>query len=120
MTNTKNSLTCGKKRPSDMILYGLIYLSAAFAVVLLAAIIVYILVKGIGSVNWSFLTTETSVLAGTVGIAGNIVNTLYIIVMTMIIATPIGVGAAIYLNEYAKPGRVVSLIEFATETLSGS
>ncbi len=119
MTNTKNSLTCGKKRPSDMILYGLIYLSAAFAVVLLAAIIVYILVKGIGSVNWSFLTTETSVLAGTVGIAGNIVNTLYIIVMTMIIATPIGVGAAIYLNEYAKPGRVVSLIEFATETLSG-
>ena len=61
----------------------------------------------------------TSVLQGTVGIAGNIVNTLMIILITMLIATPISVGAAIYLNEYAKPGRLVNLIEFATETLSG-
>ncbi len=75
--------------------------------------------EGIGQINWEFLTCETSVLKGTLGIAGNLLNTLYIIVITMIIATPVGVGAAVYLNEYAKPGKLVSGIEFATETLSG-
>ena len=75
--------------------------------------------KGIGSVNLTFLTTVTSTLKGTVGIAGNIVNTLYIIVITLLIATPLGVGSAIYLNEYAKPGKLVRAIEFTTETLSG-
>ena len=82
-------------------------------------IIGYVLYKGIGSINLEFLTTVTSVLHGTVGIAGNIVNTIYIILITMIIATPIGVGSAVYLNEYAKPGKLVTVIEFATETLSG-
>lgn len=113
------SLSAGRKRPLDFILYFLIYLCAFLSVVLLAGIIIYVLARGIHVVNWSFLTSVTSVLKGTVGIAGNIVNTLMIIFITMIIATPIGVGAAIYLNEYAKPGRFVSLIEFATETLSG-
>ena len=75
--------------------------------------------KGLSAVNWSFLTSVTSVLKGTVGIAGNIVNTILIIFISMVIATPIGVGSAIYLNEYAKPGKVVTLIEYATETLSG-
>ena len=70
-------------------------------------------------VNKSFLTSVTSSLKQTTGIAGNLVNTLYIIVMTLFIATPIGVGAAIYLNEYAKRGKLVNFIEFATETLSG-
>ncbi|MHB8127976.1 MAG: phosphate ABC transporter permease PstA, partial [Mobilitalea sp.] len=68
---------------------------------------------------WSFLTSVTSAIKGTFGIAGNIVNTLYIIILTLIIAIPIGVGAAIYLNEYAKPGKLVGLIEFTTETLAG-
>ena len=86
---------------------------------LLVGIIAYVLVRGIGQINLSFLTNVTSVLRGTVGIAGNIVNTLYIIIITMLVATPIGIGAAVYLNEYAKPGRLVSLIEFATETLAG-
>jgi phosphate transport system permease protein len=58
-------------------------------------------------------------MKGTFGIAGNIVNTLYIIILTLLIAVPFGVGAAIYLNEYAKPGRIVRLIEFTTETLAG-
>ena len=107
------------RKVKDGILRFLIYLCAAFSVVLLVAIILYVLVKGLGAVNWSFLTQVTSVLKGTVGIAGNIVNTLIIILITMIIATPIGVGSAIYLNEYAKPGKVVTLIEYATETLSG-
>ena len=103
----------------DFIAKLLIYLCSAFSVCLLVGIICYVFVKGIRTVNWSFLTSVTSVLKGTVGIAGNIVNTLIIILITMIIATPIGIGSAIYLNEYAKPGKLVTLIEYATETLSG-
>lgn len=119
MTENNRKLTVNKTHPKDRLLSVLIYICSAFSVVLVGAIIIYILVKGAGALSLSFLTTETSVLNGTVGIAGNIVNTLYIIVITMIIATPIGVGAAVYLNEYAKPGRLVTIIEFATETLSG-
>lgn len=115
----ETSLTMGRKRPMDNFLYFLIYLCAAFTVLLLAGIIIYVLIRGVHVVNLSFLTSVTSVLQGTVGIAGNIVNTLMIILITMLIATPISVGAAIYLNKYAKPGRLVNLIEFATETLSG-
>lgn len=103
----------------DFIAKFLIYLCSAFSVCLLVGIICYVFVKGIRTVNWSFLTSVTSVLKGTVGIAGNIVNTLIIILITMIIAAPIGIGSAIYLNEYAKPGKLVTLIEYATETLSG-
>lgn len=103
----------------ELLLYALIYLCVALSVVLLLGIIFYVLIKGIGSINWGFLTTVTSVRYGTIGIAGNIVNTILIILVTMLIATPIGIGSAIYLNEYAKPGKLVSLIEFATETLSG-
>lgn len=107
------------RKAKDILLSGLIYLSAMFAVALLLGIIGYVFVKGIKSINRSFLTTVTSALKGTTGIAGNIVNTLYVVVITLIIATPIGVGSAIYLNEYAKPGKIVRLIEFTTETLSG-
>lgn len=96
-----------------------IYVCSAFSVLLLLLIIVYVMIKGVSAVSWSFLTSVTSVLKGTVGIAGNIVNTLIIIVITMLIATPVGVGSAIYLNEYAKPGKIVTIIEYATETLSG-
>ncbi len=103
----------------DWVMYGLIYLSAAVSVLLIAGIVIYVVWNGFDKLNWQFLTTTTSVLKGTVGIAGNILNTLYIIVLTMLLATPIGVGAAIYLNEYAKPGHLVRLIELATETLSG-
>ena len=103
----------------DKFLYGCIYLSAAIAVSVLLMIICYVTVRGIGSVSLEFLTTVTSARKGTVGIAGNIVNTLYILVITLVIATPIGVGSAIYLNEYAKPGKIVRIIEFTTETLSG-
>lgn len=114
-----NTLTKKKNRISDKVLYFLIYLSAAFSVFLLVGIILYVFIKGLPVVNWQFLTTVRSALAGTEGIAGNIVNTLYIIVITLLIATPIGIGSAIYLNEYAKPGPLVKLIEFTTETLAG-
>ena len=112
-------LTVSKKRPMDICLYGLVYLCAGLSVALLVVLLAYVLLKGIGQINWQFLTTVTSVLKGTVGIAGNLLNTLIIVLINMLIATPLGVGAAVYLNEYAKPGRLVSSIEFATETLSG-
>lgn len=103
----------------DNILKFLIYLCSALSVLVLIGIIGFVFVKGIGSVNWNFLTSVTSTLTGNKGIAGNLVNTLLIIIITMIIAEPIGIGAAIYLNEYAKPGKFVTLIEYAAETLSG-
>ena len=114
-----DSIMNGKARIPDIIIKILIYISAGFSVILLIGIIGYVFIKGIGSVNFSFLTTVTSTLKKTVGIAGNIVNTLYIIVITLLIATPVGIGSAIYLNEYAKPGKLVRAIEFTTETLSG-
>lgn len=107
------------RKIKDFVIRALIYICSAFSVLLLIGIIAYVLVKGLSAVNWSFLTSVTSMLKGTVGIAGNIVNTILIILITMVIATPIGIGSAIYLNEYAKPGKIVTLIEYATETLSG-
>lgn len=120
MTDTQNTtILIRKKCPLDMALMAAIYLSAFVSVALLIGIIGYVFVKGFGTISWSFLTTVTSATKQTVGILGNIANTLYIIVITLLIATPIGVGAAIYLNEYAKPGRLVTMIEFTIETLSG-
>lgn len=114
-----NSIIHKRVRLSELVIRLLINISAMVSVLLLIGILLYVFVKGIGSVNWTFLTTVTSTLKGTVGIAGNIINTLYIIVITLLIATPIGIGSAIYLNEYAKPGRLVRAIEFTTEILSG-
>ena len=110
----KDTLYVKRKRPTDMLLLAAIYVSATLAVALLLGIILYVFVKGIRTVNWAFLTTVTSARKQTTGIAGNLLNTLYIIVITLLIATPIGVGSAIYLNEYAKPGKLVSIIEFTT------
>ncbi|MDO5551377.1 MAG: phosphate ABC transporter permease PstA [Lachnospiraceae bacterium] len=104
---------------SDLILTGMIYVSASLSILLLAGIMGYVFFRGVPMINWKFLTSVPSTLKGTFGILGNIVNTLYIIVLTLMIAIPLGVGAAIYLNEYAKPGKTVRLIEFTTETLSG-
>ena len=115
----ENSLMEKKSRPFDILIYILIYASAAISVLLLIGIIVYVFYRGIRVVDFTFLTTVTSVFKGTVGILGNIINTLYMVVITLLIATPIGIGSAIYLNEYAHPGKLVRLIEFTTETLSG-
>lgn len=113
------SIYSKKIKTYDLILKCLIYLSAIIAVGILIGILAYVFCKGIAVIDWSFLTTQPSTIEGTFGIAGNILNTLYVIVITILIATPIGVGSAIYLNEYAKPGKLVSMIEFTTETLSG-
>ena len=107
------------RKCKDGLVLGLIYLAAFFSVILLAGIIAYVFARGLSVISRSFLTTVTSVLKGTVGIAGNIVNTLYIMVLTLVIAVPIGVGSAIWLNEYAGRSRFVRFIEFTTETLAG-
>lgn len=112
-------MTKKRIRMSEIFLYSLIFLCSLMAVFFLIFIIIYVLSKGLKSVTPDFLTTVTSVRKGTVGIAGNIVNTVLIILLTMLFATPLGIGAAIYLNEYAKPGKFVSIIEFATEVLAG-
>lgn len=117
--SVENSLYHKKIRVGDQVLRGLIYLAAIIAMAILAGIMGYVFVRGIPQVNWEFLSTVQSARKGTFGILGNIVNTLYIIVLTLIIAVPVGVGSAIYLNEYAKPGRLVKSIEFTTEILSG-
>lgn len=117
--SVENSLYHKKIRVGDQVLRGLIYLAAIIAMAILVGIMGYVFVRGIPQVNWEFLSTVQSARKGTFGILGNIVNTLYIIVLTLIIAVPVGVGSAIYLNEYAKPGRLVKSIEFTTEILSG-
>ena len=108
-----------RRRPLDGFIHGIIYVCASISILLLAGIVIYVAYHGLSSIHWSFLVTVPSAVKGTFGIAGNIVNTLYIIFITLIISVPLGVGAAIYLNEYAKPGKLVNLIEFTTETLSG-
>ncbi len=108
-----------KRRPGDAVLLGLIVLCAGLTVLILAAMLVYIVLKGLPQISWTFLSSKPSVLNGTIGILPSIINTLYIVVITLLIVTPIGVGAAIYLNEYAKKGKLVKIIEFTTETLSG-
>ena len=108
-----------KTRIYDNVLKFFIYFSALFSVTIVVGIILYVVYRGASTISLDFLSTVPSAIEGTFGILGNIINTLYIIVITLIIATPIGIGAAVYLNEYAKPGKFVRLIEFTTETLSG-
>ncbi len=114
-----NSIYNGKKRVSDSLLTILIYLCALISIFILIGIMGYVFVRGVPRINVAFLTTVPSTIKGTFGILGNIVNTLYVVAITLVIATPLGVGSAIYLNEYAKGGKVVRIIEFTTETLSG-
>ena len=108
-----------KVRPVDTLIQVLIWLSAIITIAITAGIIVYILVRGLPSISWSFLTTQPSELHGTIGILPNIINTLYIVVITLLIATPIGIGSAIYLTEYGGRSKLVKVIEFTTETLAG-
>ena len=117
--NSMKSIYQKRTRIGDNILKVLIYLAAGVAIALLVGIMGYVFVRGLPQVSWQLLSTVQSSLKGTFGIQGNIINTIYIIVITLIIAAPIGIGSAIYLNEYAKPGKLVRTIEFTTEILSG-
>ena len=115
-----NSLTKKRRRVSDIVLKALIFLSSGIVVALTLGMIIYIAVKGTDGMSLNFLTTPAfSYPYENYGVLGNIINTLYLVVITLIIATPVGVGAAIYLTEYAKQGRLTRIIEFTTETLAG-
>ena len=97
----------------------LIYIAAAIVVALLVFLLGYILYRGLPNLTWGFLTSEESVVRDVQGIGPAILNTLYVIIATLIVVLPLGVGAAIYLTEYATNHKLVSAIEFATETLAG-
>ena len=98
---------------------ALVWLCAGLTCALLVFLIGYILCRGIPGLTWELLSGQTSYIKNTIGILPNILNTLYIILVAMVIVLPLGVGAAIYLTEYAENRRLVSLIEFAAETLTG-
>ena len=108
-----------KKLKYQLILKGLMLASVGLLVGLVVFLIVYVFANGIPHITWRFLTTKPSYLTGNIGILPDILNTVYIVVATLIIVLPIGVGAAIYLTEYASNKRIVGVIEYASELLSG-
>ena len=97
----------------------LMWLAAGITAALTLFLLDYVLIKGLPNISWELLSTKPSYLHGTVGILPDILNTLYIILTTLLFVLPLGVGAAIYLTEYATNKRLVGMIEYAAETLSG-
>lgn len=112
-------ITERKNRKLEKLIYLLIFLVSGMVISLVIYFIAIILIKGIPSISLEFIFTAPNPIKQTIGIFPSIINTFYIIFFTLIICTPIGVGGAIYLNEYAKNKRFVKIIEFATESLSG-
>ena len=98
---------------------SLMWLAASITAALTLFLLGYVLIKGLPNITWELLSTKPSYLRGTVGILPDILNTLYIILTTLLFVLPLGVGAAIYLTEYATNKRLVGMIEYAAETLSG-
>ena len=108
-----------RRRAYAIVMRTLLWLCAAVTCGLLLFLLVYIFYRGIPYLSWEFLTTKESVLKGTNGILPAILNTVYVVLVTLVICLPLGVGAAVYLTEYARSRRLVRILEFATETLSG-
>ena len=97
----------------------LMWLAVGLTSALTLFVVGYVLVQGIPHLSWQFLSTKPSYLSGNIGILPDILNTLYIVVATLLIVLPLGVGAAVYLNEYATSKKLVGIIEYAAEALSG-
>lgn len=97
----------------------LLYGSVALVLALVLFLIIYVLLRGVPHVTWELLSTSPSILSNRIGILPDILNTIYIVIATLLGVLPLGVGAAIYLTEYAKNTRLVGMIEYAAETLSG-
>lgn len=108
-----------KRRITGMMLTGAVYLAAALCLAVLVGIIGYVVIKGLPAISWKLITSVPSVTKGTQGILPFLFNTLYMILLTLLIVLPIGVGAAVYLNEYASNKKLIRVIEFTTETLAG-
>ena len=117
-TNLKGKMKIGRKVYIGLMKFGMLLCTALVATLTLF-LIVYILIKGIPNISWELLSTKPSYLSDRIGILPDILNTLYIVITTLIIVIPLGVGAAIYLTEYANNKKIVTAIEFAAETLSG-
>ena len=98
---------------------ALMYLCAALTGALVLFLVSYVLVKGLPNITWGLLSTSPSYLTERIGILPDLMNTIYIVLATIVIVLPLGVGAAIYLTEYAKNKKIVAAIEYAAETLSG-
>lgn len=109
----------GKRKISVFMMKLLMWLSVGITSALVLFLVGYILFKGVPHITWELLSTKPSYLSGRIGILPDILNTVYIILATLLLVIPLGVGAAVYLTEYAKNKRLVGMIEYAAETLSG-
>lgn len=114
-----NQKISGKRKAYIALMRSLMWFAAALCCALVLFLIGYVLWKGLPHITWELLSTKPSYLSGTIGILPDILNTLYIVIASLIIVLPLGVGAAIYLTEYAQNKTVVGAIEYAAETLSG-
>ena len=108
-----------RRKAYIILMHALMGAAAVLTCALVLFMIGYILGNGIPNITWEMLSTAPSYLANRVGILPDILSTLYIVIATLLIVLPLGVGAAIYLNEYAANKKLVSAIEYASETLSG-
>ena len=108
-----------KRRMYGLTMNTLMFIATGLTVALVLFLLVYLLVKGIPNITWELLSTKPSYLSGSIGILPDILNTVYIVLATLLLVLPLGVGAAIYLTEYAKNKKIVGIIEYAAETLSG-
>lgn len=114
-----NSNANGKRRTYIGAMGALMYLCTGITVALVVFLIAYVLVKGLPNITWELLSGKPSYLSGTIGILPDILNTLYLVIVTLLVVLPLGVGAAVYLTEYASNAKIVAVIEYAAETLSG-
>ena len=108
-----------KRKLYIVLMRGLMVVSTVLTVSLVLFLMGYVLVKGLPNISWELLSTKPSYITERIGILPDILNTIYIVLATLVIVLPLGVGAAIYLTEYAKNKKIVSIIEYAAETLSG-
>ena len=115
----KNSKLSASRRAYVSFMKLLMYISAALTFGLVLFLIGYVLYRGVPNITWELLSTEPSYLSGRIGILPDILNTLYIIFASILVVVPLGVGAAIYLTEYATNKKITGVIEYAAETLSG-
>lgn len=95
------------------------YISTGLTAALVIFLVAYVFIKGIPHISWELLSTKPSYISGRIGILPDILNTIYLVLATLVFVLPLGVGAAIYLTEYAKNKKIVGIIEYAAETLSG-
>lgn len=115
----ENHSVSGKRKRYIYLMQGLMWLAVGTTALLVLFLVGYVFLKGIPNLSWELLSTSPSYLEDRIGILPDIVNTLYIVLATLLLVLPLGVGAAIYLTEYATNQKLVAAIEYAAETLSG-